>query len=93
MLTEKREELLELYDTLIELGVVFYYGSESVQHGEITSIEFKEDESVRIELDDFNELEIELEEFIENHSKEGNNYHTWHKSREFDTLIASLIKE
>ena len=89
MTKEKSEKLREIYDTLLELGVTFYYGSESIAIGEITSIEFTEDDIVKLELDEFNEVEVELDDFIENHSMEGNNYHTWHLSREFDNLLLS----
>ncbi|MEN8077824.1 hypothetical protein ABFP60_12750 [Clostridioides difficile] len=89
MTKDKIEKLIESYDTLIELGVTFYYGSESIAIGEITSIEFTEDDIVKLELDEFNEVEVELDDFIENHSMEGNNYHTWHLSRNFDNLLAS----
>lgn len=89
MTKDKIEELMESYDTLIELGVTFYYGSESIPVGEITNIEFTEDETVKIELDEFNEFEVCLDDFIDNHSMEGNNYHTWHISRSFDNLLNS----
>ena len=89
MTKDKIEKLIEYYDTLIELGVTFYYGSESVLTGEITSIEFTKDDIVKLELDEFNEVEVDLDEFIENHSLQGNNYHTWHLSRAFDNLLLS----
>ncbi|WP_195987320.1 hypothetical protein [Clostridium sp. D53t1_180928_C8] len=89
MTKDKIEKLIEYYDTLIELGVTFYYGSESVPTGEITNIEFTRDDMVNLELDDFNEVEVDLDEFIENHSMEGNNYHTWNISRHFDNLLMS----
>ena len=88
MTKDKIEELIEIYDSLIELGVIFYYGSESVEHGEITTIEFTEDNTVKLELDESNEVEIELDDFIENHLLQGNNYHTWHLSRAFDNLLS-----
>lgn len=87
MENERCEELKELYETLIELGVVFYYGSSEVEQGEITSIEFNEDNTVNLVLDDFNEVIVDIEGFIQNHSKEGSNYHTWNLSRKFDSLI------
>ena len=33
------------------------------------------------------EEEEDLQNFIENHIKEGNNYQTWNVSREFDNLL------
>lgn len=87
MTKDKIGKLIEIYDTLLELGVIFYYGSESVSSGEITSIEFTEDDTVKLKLDDLDEVEVDLDDFIENHSMEGNNYHTWNLSREFDNLL------
>ena len=87
MTKDKVEELKEKFDTLIELGVVFHYGSEDIEQGEITNIEFTEDDTVKLELDEFTEEEVDLQNFIENHIKEGNNYHTWNVSREFDNLL------
>ena len=87
MTKDKVEELKEKFDTLIELGVVFRYGREDIEQGEITNIEFTEDDTVKLELDEFTEEEVDLQNFIENHIKEGNNYHTWNVSREFDNLL------
>ena len=87
MTKDKVEELKEKFDTLIELGVVFRYGSEDIEQWEITNIEFTEDDTVKLELDEFTEEEVDLQNFIENHIKEGNNYHTWNVSREFDNLL------
>ena len=58
-----------------------------IEQGEITNIEFTEDDTVKLELDEFTEEEVDLQNFIENHIKEGNNYHTWNVSREFDNLL------
>ena len=89
MTKDKVEKLMESYDTLVELGVIFHYGSEEIEQGEITKIEFTEDDTVKLELDEFTEEVVDLQNFIENHIKEGNNYHTWNVSREFDNLLES----
>ena len=80
-------QLNEMYNSLIELGVIFYFGSNSVEHGEITNINFNEDDTIDIEIDEEFNYKISYEDFYENHSKEGSNYHTWALSREFDSLI------
>ena len=59
MTKDKVEELKEKFDTLIELGVVFRYGSEDIEQGEITNIEFTEDDTVKLELDEFTEEEVD----------------------------------
>ena len=58
MTKDKIEELKESFDTLVELGIIFHYGSEEIEQGEITEIEFTEDdkghwhmESVRLKDD------------------------------------------
>ena len=89
MTKDKIEELKEIFDTLVALGIIFHYGSEEIEQGEITEIEFTEDDTVKLELDEYTEVEVDLQDFIENHSKEGNNYHTWNASREFDNLLES----
>ena len=38
MTKDKVEELIESFDTLIEWGVIFHYGSEEIEQGEITKI-------------------------------------------------------
>ena len=67
--------------------IAFEIGSEDIEQGEITNIEFTEDDTVKLELDEFTEEVVDLQNFIENHIKEGNNYHTWNVSREFDNLL------
>lgn len=85
-----KEEILELYETLIENGVTFYYGSESIPTGEVTKFNIIEDSKVEIELNDFETYEIDIYDFIENHSKEGANYHTWPEIRNFDNKISIM---
>lgn len=85
-----KEEILELFETLIENGVIFYYGSESIPTGEVTSFNILEDNKIEIELNEFETYEINIEDFIENHSKEGANYHTWPDSRNFDAKISTI---
>ena len=84
-----KEEILELYETLIENGVVFYYGSESIATGEVTNFNVINN-NIEIELNDFETYAISIEDFIENHSKEGANYHTWSEIRNFDNKIRKL---
>ena len=87
MTKEKSEKLREIYDTLLELGVTFYYGSESIAIGEVTDIIFNEDDTVDIELDESENFTVEVKDFINNHSKEGMNYHCFETVRKFDKLL------
>ena len=88
-----KEEVLELYETLIENGVTFYYGSESIPTGEVTSLDILEDNRIEIELNDFETYEINIGDFIEYHSKEGANYHTWPDCRKFDAKLSTMKNE
>lgn len=83
-------EILELYETLIENGITFYYGSESIPTGEVTKFDILKDNKFEIELNDFEVYEVEINDFIENHSKEGANYHTWPDIRNFDNKISKM---
>ena len=85
-----KEEILELYETLIENGVNFYYGSETISTGEVTKFDILEDNIIEIELDDYETYQIDIDDFIEYHSKEGANYHTWPDIRKFDNKISEI---
>ncbi|ATD53792.1 hypothetical protein [Clostridium chauvoei] len=84
-------KFLEEYNNLVDNGVIFYYGSESISYGEVTCLDIKDD-LLYIELNGFETYEIDLDDFEENHSKEGVNYHSWALVREFDNIINKLIK-
>lgn len=90
LLENLKEEILELYETLIENGIVFYYGSETISTGEVTRFDILEDNIIEIELDDYETYQIDIDDFIEYHSKEGANYHTWSEIRNFDNKIRKL---
>lgn len=85
-----KDEILELYETLIESGVTFYYGSESIPTGEVTRFDILSDEIIEIELEGFETYEVNVDNFIEYHSKEGANYHTWPEIRKFDSKLSIM---
>ena len=88
MTRDTREELLELYTELTDCGVVFHYGNEEIDNGEITNFEIDDEDVITIELDGCETYEIELQDFIENHSKDGVNYHSFEMGRRFDHILA-----
>lgn len=90
MIENIKDEVLEIYETLIENGIIFYYGSEVTPTGEVTSFNINDNNYIEIELDDFETYEISVEDFEEYHSKEGANYHTWPDIRKFDKKLAEL---
>ena len=67
LLEDLKEEILELYETLIDNGVTFYYGSESIPTAEVTKFDILEDKRIQIELNDFEVYEIDIDDFIEYH--------------------------
>lgn len=84
-------EFLEVYNTLIDNGVRFYYSDEDMYLGEITSLELTSDNKLEMEIE-FNEIFIvEIDEFLHNHSKENVNYHNWESIRLFDNLLNKKI--
>ncbi|MDV4152348.1 hypothetical protein R0131_16095 [Clostridium sp. AL.422] len=85
-----KDEIIELYETLVDNGVAFYYGSESISTGEVTRFDILEDNIIEIELDDYETYEINIDDFIEYHSKEGANYHTWPDIRKFDNKLYEM---
>ena len=48
---------------------------------------------LEIELDGFNTYEVSIDDFIEYHSKEGSNYHTWPDIRKFDKKLYEMKNE
>ena len=64
-MNEEIEEVLDIYETLIENGVTFYYGSEIISIGEVTSFNILGEEMLEIELDGFNTYEVSIDDFIE----------------------------
>lgn len=87
---DKIERVTELFEALIDLEVRFYYESETVPNTEIRSIEVNEDGTITIDGFDNEEYIVEIEDFIDNYSKEGMNYHSWNLARNFDEAINDL---
>lgn len=87
-----KDELVDLYNALIESEIVFHYGSEIIPYGEITELNISKDGNMDMELNGFEKYKIDYEEFQENHSKEGMNYHTWQQVREFDDKLETLVE-
>lgn len=84
------DDILELYEVLVENGVIFFYGDESISIGEITEFNILNTEVLQIELDGSEKYEVSIEDFIEYYSKEGANYHTWPDIRKLDKKLGEL---
>ena len=86
-----KQEILYIYEALVESGVTFYYGSECIGYGEVTNFILGEDDIIELELNGFEEYEVDIVDFIDNHSKEGVNYHSWNDKRDFDIKLDEII--
>lgn len=93
MNSKEVEDFFNIYNTLIESEMVFYYGSEIVPYGKITELEINKEQDIDIEVNGVERYTVDYEEFQENHLKEGMNYHTWQQVREFDNKLEDLIKK
>ena len=90
ILEDLKAEVLELFEALVDNSIIFYYGSESIPTGEITKFNILNN-NIEIQIDDFETYEVNIDEFIEYHSKEGANYHTWPDIRKFDKKLEELL--
>lgn len=81
------DKFLEIYSSLVDNGVRFYYSDEDLYLGEVTSLDIVEDSKLEMEID-FNDTHIVgIEDFLENHTKGNITYHDWESIRIFDELL------
>lgn len=87
MINNSDNKFLDIYTTLIDNGVRFYYSDGDMYLGEVTSLEITDDNKLEMQIE-FNEIYIiEIEDFLHNHSKENINYYDWESVRLFDDLL------
>ncbi|MEG0857820.1 MAG: hypothetical protein RSG52_15245 [Terrisporobacter sp.] len=80
-------KFLDSYISLVDNGVRFYYSDENMYLGEVTSLDIIEDSKLEMQIE-FNETHIiEIEDFLQNHTKENITYHDWENVRIFDDLL------
>lgn len=91
MSLKTREDILEVYESLIESEVIFFYGNESVPMGEVTDFDINDENIIEIEIDGFQTYYVTPEDFKEYHVKEKCNYHNWPEVRAFDNKLNELI--
>lgn len=85
-----KDKLIDLFSRLTGSGVIFYYGDDEVEFGEITSIVHCNEEFITIEIDEEIKRDVELENFKTFHSKENINLYDWVEVREFDRIIEEI---
>lgn len=84
------KQLIDLFINLTASGVIFFYGDEEIEYGEITDIVSCNNEFITIKIEEEIEKCIKLNEFKNLHSKENINLYDWIEIREFDKLIEEL---
>lgn len=87
-----KENLIDLFNRLTASGVIFYYGDEEIEFGEITEICDCNNEIITIEVDEEMKKNVAIEDFKTFHSKENINLYDWVEVREFDRLIEEVEK-
>lgn len=85
-----KEKLIDLFNRLTASGVIFYYGDDEIEFGEITKIIQCNNEFITIEVDEEITKDITLEDFKTFHSKENINLYDWVEVREFDRVIEGI---
>lgn len=84
------ERFLDMYTTLSDNGVRFYYSDDDLYLGEVTKLDIRLDNKLEMQIE-FNETHIiEIEDFLKNHSKENINYYDWENVRLFDDILKEI---
>lgn len=85
-----KEKLIDLFNRLTASGVIFYYGDEEIEFGEITEICDCNNEFMAIEIEEKIKKTVAIEDFKTFHSKENINLYDWVEVREFDRVIEEI---
>lgn len=83
-------KIIDLYKRLTASGVIFYYGDEEIEFGEITDIIDCNNEFISVEIEEEIQKDVALEDFKTFHCKENINLYDWVEVREFDRLIDEM---
>lgn len=84
------DRFLDMYTTLVDNGVRFYYSDNDLYLGEVTKLDIRLDNKLEMQIE-FNETHIvEIEDFLHNHSKENINYYDWENVRIFDDILKEI---
>lgn len=85
-----KEKIIDLFNSLVASGVIFYYGDDEIEFGEITNIHDCSNEFITVEVEEEIMKEVALQDFKTFHSKENINLYDWIEVREFDRLIEDI---
>ncbi|MPQ45238.1 hypothetical protein [Clostridium tarantellae] len=80
-------KIQEIFNNLLESGVVINYGDENITFSMVTYLKEEDENTLIIELDYEEKYLVDKEKFKENHSKENINFYDWQNVRDFDKLL------
>jgi len=89
---ELGDRIIDLYISLTESGVRFYYEDDTNPFGEIKELNSCDEEYIEFTTDEENQVKVALEDFRINYSKENINLYDWVEIREFDRILEELGK-
>lgn len=89
-MNDLKERIIELYISLTESGVRFYYEDDVNSFSEIRELNSCDKEYVDFITEEGNDVKVSLEDFRIYHSKENINLYDWVEIREFDRLLEEL---
>lgn len=87
---ELGDRIIDLYISLTESGVRFYYEDDTNPFSEIKELNSCDEEYIEFTTDEENQVKVYLEDFRIYHSKENINLYDWVELREFDRLLEKL---
>ena len=87
---ELGDRIIDLYISLTESGVRFYYEDDTNPFSEIKELNSFDEEYIGFTTDEENKVKVDLEDFRIYHSKENINLYDWVEVREFDRLLEEL---
>jgi len=86
------DRIIDLYISLTESGVRFYYEDDTNPFSEIKELNSCDEEYIEFTTYEENQVKVSLEDFRTYHSKENINLYDWVEIREFDSLLEELGK-
>lgn len=87
---ELNNRIIDIYTSLAESGVRFYYEDDINPFSEIKELISCNEKYLWFTTEGENEVKVSLEDFRVYHSKENINLYDWVEIREFDRLLEEL---
>ncbi|MEW8994678.1 hypothetical protein [Clostridium sp.] len=87
---ELKNRIIDVYVSLTESGVRFYYEDDINPFSEIKELNSCNEKYLCFTTEEGNKVKVSLEDFRIYHSKENINLYDWVEIREFDRLLEKL---